>query len=157
MAINNKNDLLDLTRQCIEAIQKFSALEDPSHDFGTGDLLNRTEVHTIAAIGNSARVNITSLAERLEISISAASQIIRKLSELNLVEKYHGPDNEKEVLLRLTPRGKIVYHTHGQSHAKIDEELMKMVGPISDEEFQNLKKYIHAIDQTADLFLEKKK
>jgi DNA-binding MarR family transcriptional regulator len=151
MAISSY-DLRDLIHRLIDANEKFSALEAPSHDFGSGDHLNRTEVHTITAIGNTTGVNVTSLAEQLEISISAASQIIRKLSKMNLVEKYRGPDNNKEVLLRLTPRGKIVYHTHEQFHAKIDEQLMEMIGPISNEEFENLKKITNAIEKTAEKF-----
>lgn len=156
MAINNV-EIFDLMRQWMETTQKILSLEDPPRDFGTGDLLNRTEVHAIVIIGRTTGVNITSLAEQLKISISAASQVVRKLSTLKFVEKYHRPDNEKEVILRLTPRGKIVYHTHEQFHAKIEELLMRKMGPITREEFEKLKKFIVALDETSDLVLETKK
>jgi len=156
MPVNNY-DLMELTRRLHEANLKFSELEDPSNDFGSGVLLNRREVHTIVAVGKTPDVNVTSLAEQLKISISAASQIILKLSKMNFVEKYRGPDNNKEVLLRLTPRGKIVYHRHEEHRAKIDEQLLQIFGPITKEEFDHVKKFIDAIDRTAELFLEKKK
>ena len=89
MAINSY-DLMDLTRRLHEANRKFSELEDPSRDFGSGDLLNRAEVHTIVAIGKTPDVNVTSLAEQLKISISAASQIILKLSKLEPCRKIPG-------------------------------------------------------------------
>jgi DNA-binding MarR family transcriptional regulator len=130
--------------------QRMEKLEKYPHDFGSGVLLNFAEIHTIAAIGHHPDINITNLAEHHKISKSAISQMIRKLSEKKLVEKYRDPGNDKEVLLRLTPRGKIAYLGHEHFHAKFDEKMQQNLGDMGVEDFEKVRKFFIAVEKTVD-------
>ena len=154
--VRSSSDILSLTHAWFGTFHKMDTMEKLPYDFGTGDLINRSEIHMIGAIGTHNDINVTDLAELLEVSKSAISQMIRKLSEKDLVEKYRDPENDKEVLLRLTPRGKIAYHGHEQYHARYDAQMLKNIGPLTDEEFDIIKRFIDAVDITADASLEKK-
>jgi DNA-binding MarR family transcriptional regulator len=152
----NSYDIFEFSRAWVSTAHKMEALEKLPYDFGSGDILNHSEIHTIVAIGRHKELNITGLAEHLGVSKSAISQMIRKLLEKNLVERHRDPENEKEIIPGLTPRGKVAYLGHEQVHAKFDELMLQNIGPISDEEFENLKRFIDAIESTVDALLEKK-
>lgn len=133
-----------------DAMHKMDGFEKKPRDFGTGDFLNVSEIHTIMAIGDQPGRNITSLAEFFGVSKSAVSQMIRKLSGKNLVERYRDPSNDKEVLLRLTPRGRVAYLGHEQCHAKMDELMDKRFEEFSADEITAIGKFIDIIVNTCD-------
>lgn len=140
----------ELSYHWISAMHKFESLEKEPRDFGTGDFLTRTEIHAIMAIGNQPGINITSLADFLKLTKSAISQIIRKLSEKNLVEKYRNDNNDKEVLLCLTPKGRVAYLGHEQFHAKFDELFNQFMVTLDDNEFLKLKQFLISLCEAAD-------
>jgi DNA-binding MarR family transcriptional regulator len=150
---NNSIKVLALSDHWIGTVNKMEALEKLPGDFGSGDYLNRSEIHTIMAIGMHKEINITDLARCQKISKSATSRMVDKLSENGLVEKYHTPDNDKETLLRLTQRGKIAYLGHEQYHAKFDEQMLNNIGSLSDDEIETIKKFLGAIEATIDVYL----
>lgn len=152
----NRINIMYLSQTWIRIANKMEALEKSPRDFGTGDLLNRSETDTIRMIGMHEKINITGLAEYLGVSKSAISQMINKLSKKNLVEKYRDPENNKEIFLGLTPRGRIAYLGHEQFHAKFDELMMQNIGPVGDENLENLKRFFEAVEMTVDAFLQKK-
>ncbi len=53
-------------------------------DYGTDDLLYRSEVHTLEVIEKNPGINVTGIAKALDLTKGAVSQTIRKL-----VEKSH--------------------------------------------------------------------
>src|SRR5271169_124611 len=131
-------EILELFTQWDRIMNKMTAIEKSPCDFGTGDLLYRSEVHTLMAIGKNPGSNVTDLAGHFDISKSAVSQMVNKLSQKKLVEKYRNPDNDKEVFLRLSSRGRIAFLGHEQfhlkSHARIEQKLREM----TDEEIRFL-------------------
>ena len=151
---NNSIKVLDLSNLWIVTVNKMETLEKLAGDFGSGDYLNRSEIHTIMVIGIHKEINITDLARRQGISKSATSRMVKNLSENGLVEKYHDPDNDKEILLRLTQRGKIAYLGHEQYHAKLDEKMLNNIGPLSDGEIETVKKFLGAIEATIDATID---
>lgn len=146
--LHPKSEIFDLFHLWFDTIHKLEMIEKGAHDFGSGDLLSRSEIHTIMAIGRQTGINITNLAEFQGISKSAISQMIRKLSEKNLVQKYRDPHNDKEVLLSLTNRGRIAYLGHEQFHAKFDEKMQEHLGSCTAEDFKKFLGFIEAIQET---------
>ena len=99
-------DMMQISSAWIRIMNKMMALEKNPRDFGSGDLLSSAEIHMIMVIGKNPGLNVTSISEELGISKSAVSQMVRKLEQKNLVERSQLPDNEKEIRLSLTPRGR---------------------------------------------------
>ncbi len=91
---------------------RFTALESTPKDFGTGDLLYATEIHTIVVIGGNPNSNLTELAELLGVSKSSVSKFVKKLLEKEYIVKTQAPENRKEVFFELTERGWTAYRGH---------------------------------------------
>ena len=53
-----------------ESIREFNEFEKNPRDFGTGDFLYSSEIHTIQMIGYNENINLSTLAEKLNISKS---------------------------------------------------------------------------------------
>ncbi|HLN20299.1 MAG TPA: MarR family transcriptional regulator [Bacteroidales bacterium] len=102
-----KNDLQQLIDQFLKILHLYAVINRKPKDYGTGDLLYLTEVHTIKMIGENDEINMTGLAGIMGVTKGAISQTIRKLVSKNLIIKENG-SNRKEFNLRLSEKGIIV-------------------------------------------------
>ena len=148
--MNGKPDLLKIGEVWIRILNKMDADEKVPKDFGSGDLLHCSEIHTIMAIGKNPGINVTNLSRLLGISRSAISQMMNRLQKKGLVEKHRDPDNDKEILLRLSLKGTIAYHGHEQHHARIYARMHQNLGELSDEEFALILRFLSAMEETID-------
>jgi len=148
--MTSRSDMLKISEVWIRILNKIDADEKCPKDFGSGDLLHCSEIHTIMAIGKNPDINITNLSRNLGISKSAISQMISKLERKNLVEKHRDPDNDKEILIRLSPRGIIAFLGHEQHHAKIFALMHQKLGDINGEQFALIIRFLSAIEETFD-------
>lgn len=144
---------MQLSAAWIRILNKMDAMEKCPRDFGSGDLLHCSEIHTLMVIGHHPDVSVTDLASILGISRSAASQMITRLVKKNLVEKHKKEGNDKEVLLRLSPHGTIAFLGHEQHHARVFARMQERIGDLSPEEFRFISTFLAAIEETADEFL----
>ena len=143
-------DIRQLSAAWIRILNKMDAMEKCPRNFGSGDPLHRSEIHTIMVIGNHPDINVTDLAGSFGITKSAISQMINRLAAKNLVEKHRNQDNDKEILLRLTPRGMIAYLGHEQHHAKINARMQEKLGALTPEEVRCIAAFLRAVEETAD-------
>jgi len=143
-------DFVVLSDQFDRIINKMAAVEKTPRDFGSGDLLYRSEVHTLKAIGENAGANITALARYAGTSKSAVSQMVDRLVRRDLVEKYRNPENDKDILLRLTHRGRIAFLGHEQYHLKIHARVEQRLKEMTTEEFRSLQEIFRTIEETVD-------
>jgi DNA-binding MarR family transcriptional regulator len=143
-------DMRKVSEQWIRILNKMGADEKCPKDFGSGDLLHCSEIHTIMTIGKNKDINPTTLSLLLGISKSAISQMISRLVRKNLVEKHRDPDNDKEILLRLSPRGTIACLGHEQHHARIYARMHQNLGDLTDEQFALILKFLSAMEETID-------
>jgi len=148
--MKGKPDLLKIAEVWIRIINKMDADEKVPKDFGSGDLLHCSEIHTIMAIGKNTGINVTNLSRLLGISRSAISQMMNRLQKKGLVEKLRDPDNDKEILLRLSPKGTIAYLGHEQHHARIYARMHRNLGDLSAEEFSLILRFLSAMEETID-------
>jgi DNA-binding MarR family transcriptional regulator len=141
---------MELSEAWIRVLNKMIAHEKSPRDFGSGDLLYCSEIHTLMAIGKNPDINLTNLSRLLGISRSAITQMIRKLAAKDLVGKQKDPANDKEIRVRLTPRGTIAYHGHEQHHAKIYARMHRNLGDPTDEEIALILRFLAAVEETID-------
>lgn len=146
-------EMMQISSAWIRIMNKMMALEKDPRDFGSGDLLSSSEIHMIMVIGKSPGLNVTSLSEELGITKSAVSQMVRRLGQKNLVERSHLPDNEKEIRLFLTPKGRIAFLGHEKHHATIFARIHEKLGDMTEEQFSYLMSVFSAIESTADEFM----
>lgn len=103
------NELQYLIDQFLGILHLYSVISRKPVDYGTGDMLYFTEIHTITTVGKSRKINMTQLAEIMCVTRGAISQTIRKLENKNLIEKLN-TSNRKEFNLRLTDKGRLAYY-----------------------------------------------
>ena len=102
------NELQTLIDLFLKILHLYSVIGRKPKDYGTGDLLYFTEIHTIAMVGKNREINMTRLADMMGVTKGAISQTIRKLVSKNYIVKSN-TNNRKEINLRLSEKGKVVY------------------------------------------------
>lgn len=117
-----------------------------NRDYGTGEQYTSTEVHLVSYIANHPNCTAVEIAREWGRTRSAVSQMIKKLRNNGLIIESSDDNHGKKVLLRLTPKGKML----DAAHCHIDMQYWSdMIGELenhfSDEEisttFKLLKKW----------------
>ena len=137
-------------------MNKMIRSESLPRDYGTGDPLFPSEIHTLCAIGTAPGINITDLSARLGVTKGAISKIARKMEDKALIERYREPGNDKEILLRLTPKGTKAYLGHEKYHAKAFERLGMEMEKLTDEQIVFLFRVFEVMEEMIDSTLLEK-
>jgi len=136
-----------------KVMNKMKRIEQKPRHFGTDILLYPSEIHTIEAIGRNAGINVTDLATLQGVTKGAVSQVIRKLVEKEMAVRMKDERSDREVLLMLSPTGKIAYEAHKKFHARIDPHLMDLVEQADEEKITFIVSVFKAIDSFCDQVL----
>ncbi|MBU1276238.1 MAG: MarR family transcriptional regulator [Proteobacteria bacterium] len=143
-----------LTNLLEQLVNKIVYVRSFPHDYGTGEKISAAEIHAIEAIGRNRGINVTGLARILVVTKGAVSQIVKKLEDRGYVAKFKAPDNDKEVLLKLAPRGKTAIAGYEAFRQGFDANMAVMLESISDEEFTFLTQNFQILIQQADRYIE---
>jgi DNA-binding MarR family transcriptional regulator len=122
------NELQVLIDLFLKILHLYSVIGRKPKDYGTGDLLYFTEIHTITMVGKNREINMTRLAEIMGVTKGAISQTIRKLVNKNLILKSN-INNKKEVNLKLSKKGRKVL--------KAQESFQKEIFTFAGTLYQN--------------------
>lgn len=120
-------------------------------DFGTGDLLFSSEIHTITAIKDNPDINLTKLSLCLGISKSATSKFVNKLIKKEYLIKTKHQNNKKEILLNLTSKGisaalgheiysKNIFKTIFSELNELNEKDISVISNFLENTYSNLNK-----------------
>jgi DNA-binding MarR family transcriptional regulator len=138
------NELQSLIDQFLKILHLYSVIGRKPKDYGTGDLLFFTELHTITMVGKNREINMTNLADLMGVTRGAISQTIRKLVSKGLIIKSN-TTNRKEINLRLSEKGMIVM----KGQESFQKEIFTFAGSLyenaSHEEIQLVKRLFTAI------------
>jgi DNA-binding MarR family transcriptional regulator len=140
-------DIIDLSKKLIA---QFIGREKKPHEYGTGELLYRFETHIIDIIGRNPGININGLAEMMNVTKGAISQVINKLFTKRYVNKTIDPENRRRIMLSLTDKGKIVFEKHDQFHARINAGIRNKLQKFSPSELQVIKEIMTSMDGPFD-------
>lgn len=125
------NELQDLIDQFLKILHLYSVIGRKPKDYGTGDLLYFTEIHTITVVARNKSVNMTQLADIMGVTKGAMSQTINKLVRKGLILKAN-ITNRKEINLKLSEKGKIVLKTQKSFQKEVftfSEQLYEKARP----------------------------
>ena len=128
---------MNRTNRILESLfvihSKLNEIAATPRDFGTGDLLYSTEIHTIVTIAKKPGINLTQLSKSLGVSKSAASKFVNKLLHKEYLIKSKAVDNQREVLFNLTPKGRCAYRGHELFSEKKFAEVYKLIKKYSSD------------------------
>lgn len=86
--------------------ESMTFLEEIREHFDGMTSLNMTDVHVMDCIGRHEPINVTTLADRIELSKGTVSKVSTKLLKEGWIRRTQLNDNKKEIYFRLTPLGK---------------------------------------------------
>ncbi|MEA4920214.1 MAG: MarR family winged helix-turn-helix transcriptional regulator [Clostridiaceae bacterium] len=101
------------------------------NDYGNGEQYSSIEVHTIGYIADHPDCTVTELARSWFKTKGAVSQMLKRLRSHGLVEGRTDSRDEKKVLLRLTPKGKML----DAAHRHFDEVYWKKAVALLGQDF----------------------
>lgn len=101
-------------------------------DFDTGVSFSPSQIQTLEYILENEDKNekMSKMAQRLGVKNSAFSKNVSKLMDKGLLEKYQYSDNQKNIYLKATDKGRKVYNEYSQY---VYHELFKPIFDIADE------------------------
>lgn len=83
-----------------------------NHGYGSGYEFTMMEIHTLTYIADNPGVTITELSGIWCKTKSAVSQTVKKLVDMDLVERQCKENNSKTILLSATDKGKRISNVH---------------------------------------------
>lgn len=101
----NKKELHKFNNRFNSFVLAFEQLKKDQHRNSIDKSITINEVHLIDLIGRNQPVNLVKLSELLEVSRSAITQSVRRLTKKDFVSFEFAPDNEKNKYLILSKKG----------------------------------------------------
>ncbi|MFM1654960.1 MarR family winged helix-turn-helix transcriptional regulator [Brevibacillus sp. B_LB10_24] len=111
-------------------------LEKHPRTFGEAGPLTPSEIHTIDAIGIERGVLMSELANRLQITKGAVTQLIVRLEDKNLVKRTPNPIDSRSVIVSLTDKGKSAFRAHEEIHSNFYRDLSSQLDEKEIEIFE---------------------
>lgn len=116
-----------------EAYSLMSEYDSLPHHYGE-DTLYQAEGEIVNLIALHPGITVTDLGEILKRTVSACSQIVRKLRAKGLVEQTRNPENNRLYNLALTESGKKVYQARQAFNLECQEITFELLEGFTEEE-----------------------
>jgi DNA-binding MarR family transcriptional regulator len=139
-----------LVNQCfgqfVRILNTFKEAEKLSRDYGTGELLYPSEVHTIEAIGNNPGCNISDLARLMGITRGAVQKLSAKLGKKGYIHRFMSSKDNKRIYLELTDKGRASFDGHHDFHRKMYDEIFRLLNMFNKAELEKTITVFEAIE-----------
>lgn len=114
----------------VKIFNEYTTLYSRAREYGNGIEISLSEVQVLEKIIEKQQLNMSDLAGALGYSSAAVTKSVKKLETKGLIDKYKKPENQKEVLVRLTDLGD---DTYGLYQSYVYEKLFKDIFRFFDE------------------------
>lgn len=115
------------------AYDLMSEYDSLPHHYGNV-VLYQAEAYIVNLVGRHPGITVTQLAEILNKTTSACSQIVRKLRAKGFVEQIRNPDNNRLYNLELTQMGTEVFQSYISFNQECQAKTFELLKDFSDEE-----------------------
>ncbi|MDC7126861.1 MAG: MarR family transcriptional regulator [Spirochaetales bacterium] len=122
--------------------------EESPRDFGTGEKLFASEIHTIVAIGNNEGCNLTMLANNLKVSKPAANKFVNRLLKNEYIKKGKAIEDKRDIVLSLTDKGKIAFNSHKVFTEQTFGPLFNIEEQLSEEEKKIIRSFLYDLKES---------
>ncbi len=141
---------LDLTKELIVATRNatldYYDYMYTDHDSFNGQKLFLREIHFLSFIGESGELTMSEVAEKMNITQGAATQIATRLIKKNLIRKEKHPSDKRFFVISLTTEGEQAYSEIREYDKKRNEELAVCLDSyFTEEDIKLILKYENLI------------
>jgi DNA-binding MarR family transcriptional regulator len=133
---------IQLWEKLIRLLNKINQTNKVPRDFGSGNILYQSEIHTIESIANHENVNASELSKILGITNGALNQVTSKLKKKGLIESYKAKNNNKEVYYRLTEKGKNADEGHRKYHEEVNQKLTAYLNDLEPDQVKTINAFL---------------
>ena len=145
--METKEDLIKTTIHDLLRIARTSSrIEQLPIDVDDNLRVSTREAHTVQAIGEYEKINVTQVASHFGITKSAASQMVKKLTEKGFLLKTQAIHSNKEFELSLTPLGQKVLLAHEKLHGNDMENLVNRLSSFSISQIATLSVLLNELE-----------
>ena len=136
------NLIYELLGAKMQASMAMSSYQSATHNYAGQNTLHMREAHFITSIHPGETRTMSSVAEALAVTQSAASQTASRLEKKGLICRTHSPQDRRIVLVSLTEKGEEFYREHlaydTSEFQKIDQQVTSC---FTNEELEMLTNY----------------
>lgn len=149
----NEHDLheLRISDSLLRVVYKFFEIDKKTRYYGTNVPLFPSEIHMINKIKQNEGIHVTGLANILNVTKGAVSQIIMKLEKKGLIQKEKDINNQSRLVLKLTSKGERAYQNHERFHKKIEAMVNEIIKDASKEEAKLFKAVLITLEERLEL------
>jgi DNA-binding MarR family transcriptional regulator len=137
-------DLLYYAHQYLKGLESFP------RDYGTGEDLFSSDIHIVTAIADNPGINLTQLADKMNISKAAVSKFTSKMIQRGYVNKDRSGNNQKEVLFHVTEKGKIAVIGHEDFESKTFGPLLRIENELPAESKKIIVSYLNDLKKVIE-------
>lgn len=127
-----------LIRKLLRLLNKLGRIEEQPISVDDHIELTTKEIHTIEAIGNRKKINVTEVGAHFGVTKGAASQRISRLVERGFVTKAQAAHSSKEFELTLTELGWRAFHAHERFHGQARAELVSRLSELTQTQIDDV-------------------
>jgi len=132
---------------------KLEEVRRKTHNFGTDVRLFEAEVHMIKAVKENEGLHATRLAEKLNVTKGAVSQIIGKLQKKGMILKIRDECNQSRLKFVLTSKGERAYEFHEAIHREFDAVIDQILCGASPEQMFFLQTFLESLEKKIESYL----
>ncbi len=148
-------DQQELYNQFIRIHNKFSVIKKrKTVDVCNDANLYPAEMQVLCLFNTHSELTVTDIALNLSITLSAASQLVKKLCSKNMLRKYRSEENERIVILKTTDQGKLAVKNFFNNETHAFGELAKELASISDKELETILFFLNKLEEMFDKKLQ---
>jgi len=119
-------------------VNKFDEIRNQRYEYDEKVSLYPGEIHTLTAVADHPGSTISEVGYHMGITKSAASQFLIKLEGKGLIEKSRMPENNKNIILSLSPLGRDVLHEFRAYWNSLFSEAFDHLKKIDEESLQSM-------------------
>lgn len=148
MQRNQVSSPIDATLELMREI--FHGVSQRQDDAFLHTELSLAQIKALVAIGKAGEPSVGVMAKKLNIGLSAASQIVERLVKADLVERHAHPSDRRIIQLRLTAQGTAMFERFESGPRRLTQWLDAMDERDLKRLQQGLSALVHVIRSHED-------
>ncbi|GGD49803.1 MarR family winged helix-turn-helix transcriptional regulator [Paenibacillus nasutitermitis] len=145
----NKDEISkeNISDTLLDVIHTFSKVDRKNKDYGIGEPLYHSEIHTLNEIKEHEGIHITALAEHCGVTKGAVSQVLKKLEQKGLITKEKDIRNQSRIILKVTAKGETAYAHHLEYHNKFKKMVVEILQDVPVDKVTFAKDFLTKIEE----------
>lgn len=109
--------------------------------------VTKASLHLLETVGTHPSERMTDVAQRMEITKGAVSQLATRLQAEGLLDKRQAHGSARDIYLVLTPEGQHLYEASTHLNKMIEDEIFDTFSQMRDEDINRLRAMVDRIGE----------